>query len=174
MNRLLVTLALAALPLSLHAQVAPVLPGLWEFTSRSMQIDGQQMPDINELLGQMQNLPDDQRKMMEDLLAAQGVQLGGQGIRICLSEAQLDADSLPFSDQEDCTQEITEQSERLWRFRFQCPETSGEGETRFVSPREFTSVLDARYHVDGEQGTSRMEYQARWISDDCGTLKPAR
>lgn len=171
MNRLLPTLIIASLPLSLHAQTAPVLPGLWEFTSRNMQIDGQPMPDMSEMLGQLQSLPDDQRKMMEDLLAAQGVQLGGQGIRVCLSEAQLAADSLPFSDEEGCTQTFTEQSENLWRFRFNCPDSSGEGETRFVNPREFTSVLNARYHVEGEQGTSRMEYQARWISDDCGNLK---
>lgn len=174
MNRLLTTLAVAMLSCSLSAQAAPILPGLWEFSSRNVEVDGQQMPGMNEMLEQLQNLPADQRQMMEDMLAAQGVQLGGQGVRICLSEAQANAEALPFSDQPDCTQEITERNERLWKFSFQCPDASGQGETRFISEREFVSVMETSYSLGGEQGSSRMESQARWISEDCGTLKPAR
>lgn len=135
MNRTLIALAFL-LSCSLPVQAAPILPGLWEFTSRDIQVDGQQMPGVSEMLEQMQNLPAAQRQQMEDMLAAQGVQLGGQGVRICLSEAQVNAEELPFSDQPDCTQEITERTDRLWKFRFQCPDASGQGETRFISERE--------------------------------------
>lgn len=174
MNRLLTALAFTALFFSLSAQAAPIQPGLWEFSSRNVEVDGQEMPGMNEMLEQLQNLPPEQRKMMEDMLAAQGVQLGGQGVRICLSEAQVNAEALPFNDQPDCTQEITERSERRWKFSFSCPEASGQGETRFISEREFVSVMETSYSVGGEQGSSRMESHARWIGEDCGTLKPAK
>lgn len=174
MNRILTTLTFAVLSCTLPAQAAPILPGLWEFSSRNVEVDGQQMPGMSEMLEQLQNLPADQRKMMEDMLAAQGVQLGGQGVHICLSEAQVNAETLPFSDQPDCTQEIIERSERLWKFRFQCPDASGQGETRFISEREFISVMETRYSVGSEQGSSRLESQARWLGEDCGTLKPAQ
>ncbi|MCF6781118.1 DUF3617 domain-containing protein [Stutzerimonas stutzeri] len=174
MNRLLTALTFTALSFSLPAQAAPIQPGLWEFSSRNVEVDGQEMPGMNEMLEQLQNLPPEQRKMMEDMLAAQGVQLGGQGVRICLSEAQVSAEALPFSDQPDCTQEITERSERRWKFSFSCPEASGQGETRFISEREFVSVMETSYSVGGEQGSSRMESHARWVGEDCGTLKPAK
>ena len=34
-------------------------------------VDGQQMPGMDAMLEQMQNLPADQRRMMEEMLAAQ-------------------------------------------------------------------------------------------------------
>lgn len=174
MKHTLPTLAFAFLACSLPVQAAPILPGLWEFTSRNIEVDGEQMPGMDEMLEQMQNLPAEQRQMMQDMLAAQGVQLGGQGVRLCLSEAQVKAEELPFSDQPDCTQQITERSDGVWKFRFQCPDASGQGETRFISEREFVSVMESEFTVDGEPGTSRMESHARWLSEDCGTLKPAR
>lgn len=173
MNRTLIAFAFL-LSCSLPVQAAPILPGLWEFTSRDIQVDGEQMPGVSEMLEQMQNLPAAQRQQMEDMLAAQGVQLGGQGVRICLSEAQVNAEELPFSDRPDCTQEITERTDRLWKFRFQCPDASGQGETRFISEREFVSVVESQYSAGGERGSSRMESQARWLGEDCGGLKPAR
>lgn len=174
MKRTLTALTFALLPCALTAQAAPILPGLWEFTSRDIQVDGQQMPGMNEMLEQMNNLPAAQRQQMQDMLAKQGVQLGGQGVRICLSEAQVNAEQLPFSDQPDCTQQITERSAQLWKFRFECPDASGEGETRFISDREFVSVVQSQYRAGGERGTSRVESQARWLGEDCGTLKPTR
>ncbi|MBU2014289.1 MAG: DUF3617 domain-containing protein, partial [Gammaproteobacteria bacterium] len=101
--------AFALLSLTLmpaHAQ--QILPGLWEFSSGDIQVDGQQMPGMDAMLAQMENLPADQRRMMEEMLAAQGVKLGGKGVQICLSKAQVESDQLPFQDDPACTQEITE------------------------------------------------------------------
>ena len=168
--------ALSLLSLTLlpaHAQ-PKILPGLWEFSSGDIQVDGQQMPGMDAMLEQMQNLPADQRRMMEEMLAAQGVKLGGKGVQICLSKAQVEADELPFKDDPACTQEITERGDKLWKFRFECPDARGQGETRFISDKEFVSTVDSEYRQGTETGSSRIESHARWIADDCGTLKPAR
>ena len=84
--------------------------GLWEFTSQ-MQQDGQAMPDMQQMLEQLQKLPPEQRQMMEQMLAQQGVKLGGGGVQLCLSEASAKARDIPLQDPDSgCTQEITERS----------------------------------------------------------------
>ncbi|MCY1405380.1 hypothetical protein D9M71_206190 [compost metagenome] len=155
------------------AQAQEVLPGLWELSSDNMQVNGQQMPSMQELLGQLDGLPAEQRQMLEETMAGKGIQAGGQGLRVCLSEAQVKAQELPLQDaRSGCTQEITERSEQLWKFRFSCPDAEGEGETRFVSAREFVTRIDSRFNAAGQAGTSRMETRARWLGEDCGELAP--
>ncbi|MBK3870338.1 DUF3617 family protein [Pseudomonas stutzeri] len=169
----LAALAILSLPL-LPAHAQQILPGLWEFSSSDVQVDGQQMPGMDQMLEQMRNLPAEQRRKMEEMLAAQGVQLGSKGVQVCLSKAQVESGELPFQDDPACTQSITERSDQLWKFRFECPGARGQGEARFISPREFTSTVESQYRQGAETGTTRMQTHARWIADDCGQLRPAR
>jgi hypothetical protein len=121
------------------------------------------------MLEQLKNLPPEQRQMMEQMLAQQGVQLGDQGVRVCMSEAQIKAQEIPLQDPKSgCRHEISERSAELWKFRFSCPDGQGEGETRFVSDKEFTTRVQGSY---GGQNSS-MQSHARWISADCGGLQP--
>jgi len=162
-------LAAAVLP----AQAVEILPGLWEFESKGIVAGGQPIPSMQDVMAQMQKLPPEQRKSMEDMLAQQGLQMGDQGMRACLSVEQLKSQALPFqSDQPGCKQEVTERSDQLWSFRFHCPNSQGEGETRFASEREFTTVVNII--TTGKSGVTHMESHARWLSDDCGGLKPGQ
>ena len=133
------------------ASAMDIQPGLWEISSNTMQVGGQAVPG------------------MEQMLAQQGVQLGDKGVRICLSEAQIKAQQIPLQDPESgCSNEVTERSDELWKFRFSCPNGQGEGETRFVSDKAFTSTVSGTF--DGQ--SSSMQSQARWVAADCGTLQP--
>ncbi|UUY09508.1 DUF3617 domain-containing protein [Pseudomonas sp. J452] len=150
------------------ASAEQIRPGLWEFTS-NLQSDGQAMPDMQEMLGQLQNLPPEQRQMMEQMMAKQGVKLGGAGVQLCLSEAQAKAHDIPLQDPESgCTHEITERGADVWKFRFTCPDGQGEGETRFEGDTAFSTQVNGVY--GGRQ--SSMHSQARWVSADCGGLLP--
>ncbi|WP_417777757.1 DUF3617 domain-containing protein [Stutzerimonas xanthomarina] len=164
----LVALVAASLP----AQAAQLLPGLWEFTSEELVVDGMQMPGMSEMLAQMKELPSEQRKMMESMLAEQGVELGSGGIRICLSEAQVESRKLPFQDEPGCTQEVLEQTDSLWRFRFECPDAKGHGETKVINEREVANTIETSYSVGEQQGTSRMQSRGHWVGEDCGPLPP--
>ena len=164
-NSLLLSLCLV--PLASSAM--EIQPGLWEISSSNMQVDGQALPGMETMLAQMKNLPPEQRQMMEQMLAKQGVQLGDQGVRVCMSEAQIKAQQIPLQDPKSgCSHEVTERSAELWKFRFSCPDGQGEGETRFVSDKEFTTRVQGSY---GGQNSS-MQSHARWVSADCGGLQP--
>jgi hypothetical protein len=166
---LLHSLLLGFCLLPLASSATEIQPGLWEISSSNMQVDGQALPGMETMLAQMKNLPPEQRQMMEQMLAQQGVQLGDQGVRVCMSEAQIKAQQIPLQDPESgCRHEITERSAERWKFRFSCPDGQGEGETRFVSDREFTTQVQGIY---GGRNSS-MQSHARWVSADCGGLQP--
>jgi hypothetical protein len=151
------------------ASAVDIQPGLWEISSNNMQVDGQAVPGMAAMLEQMKSLPPEQRQMMEQMMAQKGVQLGDQGVRICMTEAQIKAQQLPLQDPESgCRNEVLERNAELWKFRFTCPNGDGQGETRFVSDKEFTSQINGTF--DGK--SSSMQSHARWVAADCGSLQP--
>lgn len=168
-----ITLLMSAGLMPVAAMAQPILPGLWEMRSTNMQMDGQALPDMDVMLEKFKNLPPEQRQMMEQMMAKQGVQLGGQGVQACLSQEQIDARNIPLQDpQSGCTQQITEQSDTLWTFSFTCPQAQGQGETRFLNDKAFvTEVKGTFVSAAGEQSGS-MESHAKWIGADCGGLQP--
>ncbi len=156
----------------LPAQALEILPGLWEFESKGVVAGGQPIPNMQDIRAQMQKMPAEQRKMMEAMLAQQGMSMGDRGVRACLTEDQVRAQTLPLHDQRpECTQEVTERNEKQWKFRFHCPDSQGEGETRFASEREFTTVVNIL--SAGRKGVTHMESHARWLGSDCEGLEPA-
>lgn len=152
------------------AHAEQILPGLWEISSSGMQIDGQPLPAMQEMLDQLGRLPAEQRQMMEEMLAQQGVALGDQGVRVCLNEEQVKARRLPIEQEVGCTQEITESTDAYWKFRYQCPTSKGEGVARFISDREFTTEVKSA--IQSEQGVQNAEVRthARWVAADCAGL----
>ena len=153
----------------LASSAMDIQPGLWEISSSNMQVDGQALPGMQQMLEQMKNMPPEQRQMMEQMLAKQGVQLGDKGVRMCISVAQIAAQELPLQDPKSgCSHEVTERTDTLWKFRFSCPDSQGEGETRFLGDKEFTSQVRATH---GGQSSS-MESHAHWVGADCGALQP--
>lgn len=150
------------------ASALDILPGVWEVSSHNMQVGGQAMPGMQEMLAQLQNLPPEQRQMMEGMLAKQGVKLGAGGVQMCLTAEQIEAQEIPLHDpRSGCSNEILERSATLWKFRFNCPDAQGEGETRFLNDKEFTTRVKGTYNGQ----PSSMESTARWIGADCATLQ---
>lgn len=166
--------ALALITAAVPASALDMRPGLWEMTSDEIQVNGMEMPGMAEMLEQMKALPPEQRKMMEDMLAGQGMELGAAGVRMCLSAEQVKSRELPFQNEPGCRQEVNEQTDSLWRFSFDCPDAKGTGETRLISDREVVSVIDSQYQTGTQEGRSRIQSRGRWLSDDCGSLKPRK
>nr|WP_024310196.1 DUF3617 domain-containing protein [Pseudomonas sp. P818] len=166
-------LSRSVLPLALClspalASALDIQPGVWEVSSHNMQVGGRAMPGMQEMLAQMQNLPPEQRQMMEGMMAEQGIKLGAGGVQMCLTAEQIAAQEIPLHDPDSgCSNEILERGASVWKFRFTCPQAQGEGETHFVSDKEFTTQVKGTYNGQ----PSSMESRARWVEADCGELK---
>ncbi|AIZ34988.1 MULTISPECIES: DUF3617 domain-containing protein [Pseudomonas] len=158
-------------PLLAHAQM--LQPGLWELTTSDMQVDGKQLPDMQFMLGQLKNLPPEQRAMMEGALAKQGISVGGKGVRACLTPEQVATNDIPLQDpQSGCTQKITDRQGNVWKFQFTCPKAQGSGQATFLSDREFTTKVSGTFNASGVQQQGSMNTRALWQGKDCGNVRP--
>lgn len=173
MNIRMSMLALLAGLSSPLVQAQMLQPGLWELTTSNMQVDGKALPDMDFMLGQLKNLPPEQRAMMEGVLAKQGVTLAGKGVRSCLTPEQVKTDNIPLQDpQSGCTQRITERNGNVWKFEFSCPKAQGTGQAQFLSDREFLTKVHGAFNATGAQQQGSMDTRAVWLGADCGTVKP--
>ena len=96
--RLRPLLAVAALawPLVASAQTPPKMrPGLWEHGFSMASQSGELEAAMKQMQQQMASLPPDQRKMMQDMMAKQGVGIGpgGNTVKLCLSKEDAERDS---------------------------------------------------------------------------------
>lgn len=150
--------------------------GLWENSVQMKSAGGQAEAAMAQMQSQMASLPPDQRKMMQDMLAKQGVGIGAKPhtVQICVSEAAAARGEMPASDGK-CQQTITQRSAAGMSFSFSCPgnpPTSGEGEYRFDGPGAYSGKMVMNTLVKGKPERMEMMQSGRWISADCGTLKP--
>lgn len=154
-KRVLALMVCLAAPL---AQAQVLQPGLWELSSSNMQVDGQQMPDLQVMLSQLQMMAPQQRAAMEQMLEKQGVTLGGKGVRICLTQEQVKNEQIPLTDPKSgCTQQITERTGATWKFKFSCPRAQGTGTAQFLSDREFNTHVIGSFNATGQQQNGSMD-----------------
>ncbi len=61
------------------AQAQMLQPGLWELSSSNMQVDGQQLPELQVMLGQLQNMLTPEQKAQ---LESQGLFVPGSAYSV--------------------------------------------------------------------------------------------
>ena len=155
------------------AQAQVLQPGLWELTSSNMLVDGQQMPDMQVMLAQLQMMAPQQRAAMEQMLEKQGITLGGKGVRVCLTADQVKNEQIPLTDPKSgCTQQITDRSGATWKFKFSCPRAQGTGTAQFLSDREFLTTVNGTFNASGVAQKGSMNTRAVWLGNNCGSVKP--
>lgn len=163
--------AALATPLPASANDLLVQPGLWEFTT-DMSMSG--MPNLNEMMAQMQehmkNLPPEARDMLNQQLAQQGMAFGANNaLQQCITPEEASQSSIFAGPQEgDCTYNNVKISNTRITADIRCedPEFTGSFETIIHSASHFTS------NVEGvsEDGPFTVKTTAKRISDDCGAL----
>ena len=168
------TLGLAALV----AQAQKVTPGLWE-TQTEMKVGNADMQaQMKRAQEQMAKMPPEQRKMMEDMMAKQGVQMGAAGgkpsIRYCLTKEQAERNQFPTDNEGRCKQDSLERSGNTVRFKYSCsnPPSSGTGEATFISDKAYTMKMVVEgTSAKGQSGQMQLASSAKWVASDCGTVK---
>lgn len=178
-NILAATLACVTLLASASALAQTRMrPGLWEqsFTMKSQS--GQMEQAMRDMQKQLATMPPEQRKKMEEMMGQHGMHMGasGRSMKMCITKEQSERDELP-PQQGNCTQQIVQRTASTIKLKFSCtgnPPSSGEGEVTFSSPTAYTARSVVTTTVDGKPERMAMEQNGKWLSADCGNVKPMR
>lgn len=164
------------------ADTPPIKPGLWEMVSESQKINGQAVPDRSaEMAAQLKNLPPEMRQKIEAQMKAHGMQMptaapgGGMAMRMCVTPEML-AQNRWQATQGDCQSQVTSRSGSTWKWAVRCtkPPAQGEGTTTFNGSEAYSSEMRMSTQHQGQPQVMTMKHRARWLSSDCGSVKPVQ
>jgi hypothetical protein len=178
-HSLLMSVALAIFATSASAQKLDLKPGLWEVKHSVASASGEMERATKEMQQRMAAMPPEQRKMMEAMMAKQGLSVGsgglpGMSVKICLTKEMLDRDQLPVQEG-SCKTTLGPRAGDTRRMSFSCtnPPSSGEGEYKILNPEAYTMKLALRTAVSGKPENMNMEGAGRWLGSNCGSGNPA-
>ncbi len=184
--------------LPLHADTLKVdmKPGLWEHRIKliggnDLAAQTEQMQKaMEEVKKQMEGLPPEQRKMMEDMMAQQGMKFSDQGVSMqnnkvqiskdgtivkqCVTQAQIDKGYVPETGDE-CKPTITQISKTKFKTTYTCTgqqSATGEGEIEFISPTQYKGKAYFVTKTDGKSQRYDTEQTGSWLASDCGDIQP--
>ena len=155
-------------------------PGLWEITTQMQGTAGGQMDSaMAEMQKQMASMPPDQRKMVEDMMAKQGVKMGGAAgsgvkVQMCMTQEMVERNEIGARPQGDCKQVRSSRSGNTMKFAFECtkPPSKGEGQVTFNSPEAYSMKMTSTTTIQGKPEAMEMQGGGKWLGTDCGSVKP--
>jgi hypothetical protein len=127
----------------------------------------------------MASMPPEQRKLMEEMMAKQGVSIGagtggGMLVKMCITPEMAARQEMPSQTEGDCTTTITSRSASVLKMNFVCknPPSTGEGTYTFSGDTAYTMKMVMKSMQDGKPHNMTIDGQGKWLSKDCGTIKP--
>lgn len=147
-----------------------IKPGLWEHSFSMQSESGAMESAIEEALRQLQNLPEGQRRMVENMMKDQGINLdlAGSTVQVCITEEDIKRGSLP--QQDNCEQSIEQQTDDTLHFSFQCDGDapySGSGTMTLVNREHYIGSAEFNTEMAGRQEQIQMTQEGHWLQDDC-------
>lgn len=175
------TLSTALLLVAATAFAQSTRPGLWEIQQR---IGGN--PQIDQAMAEMQKqmagMSPAQRKQMEAMMGQQGITMpgpaagGGMSLKVCITPEMAARQDMPSQNEGDCTSTTTSRSASTLKVRIVCknPPSTGEGTYTFKGDTAYTMKMVMSTTRQGRPETMTLDGQGRWLSSDCGSVKPLR
>ena len=163
----------------LPAGAQALKPGLWEVTNKMQSGSGQMEDAMAQMQKHMASMPPEQRKMIEEQMAKSGVKMGaagpagGMSIQICMTREMAEKYEVP-AQQGDCKTTSQGRTGNTMKMAFACsnPPSSGEGQVTFSSPEAYATKMAINTQVHGKSEKVNMEGSGKWLSADCGSVKP--
>jgi hypothetical protein len=153
-------------------------PGLWEIQTR---MGGN--PQMDQARAQMQqqiaSMPAAERKMMENMMAQQGLNIGvgkdgGVSVKVCITPEMAARQELPTQTEGDCKTQLGARTGNTMKMSFTCtnPPSSGEGTYTFRGDTGYDMVMRVKTVNEGKPMNATMDGTGRWLSADCGKVRP--
>ena len=100
---------------------------------------------------------------------------GGMAVKMCLTKEMVDRNELPQQQQGDCKSTASPRMGNTQKISFTCtqPPSSGEGEITFTSNEAYSMKMVTNTTVKGKPEKMTMNGTGKWLSADCGQIKPA-
>lgn len=156
-------------------------PGLWEITNKMQSSSGEMEKAMANMEKQMASMPPEQRKQMQDMMAKQGVSMGpsaggGMSVKMCITKEMAERNELPQQQQGDCKTTHSPRSGNTMKFSYVCaqPPSSGEGVMTFNGDTAYTMKMNTTTTVKGKPEKMTMDAAGKWLSADCGNIKPRK
>ena len=175
-SRPIAVAGLALLLASGAAWAQSTKPGLWEIQHK---MGGN--PEMDKAMAEMQkqlaSMPPAQRKQMEAMMGKNGMGVapgGGFSLKVCITPEMAARAEMPSQTEGHCTNTITSRSASALKMKFVCtnPPSSGEGTYVFNGDKAYTMKMVMQSARNGKPETMTVEGQGKWLSTDCGTVKP--
>ena len=143
--------AIALIASTGFATAQTMKPGLWEISNKMSGGSGEMEKGMADMQKQLANMPPEQRKMMEDMMAKQGVAMGaggggGMSAKVCLTKDMVERNEVA-TQQGDC----------------QSTNSSRTGNTMKMA---ITRT------VKGKPEKMNMDASGKFVSAECGNIKP--
>ena len=172
-------IAAAVAALSTGAGAQSMKPGLWEISNKVQAGAGGELDQkMAQARQQMANMPPEQRKMMEEAMAARGMKMGEGGpgsmsIKVCMTKEMAERNEVP-TQRGDCTTTRQSRSGSTMSMAFTCtnPPSSGEGSVTFQGSEAYNMKMLVNTTVQGRPEKLNMEGSGKWLGADCGSVKP--
>lgn len=160
-----------------YAAAQGMKPGLWEMSNKLQSGSGQVEQSMAQMQQQMASMPPEQRKMMQDMMAKQGVSMSGSGgtsMKVCITKEMAERNDIPAQQSGDCRHASSPRSGNTMKMSFSCtnPPSSGEGTVTFAGSEAFTMKMTVNTAVQGKPEKMNMDGSGKWLSADCGSIKP--
>lgn len=146
---------------------------------------------MEEMKKQFANMPPEQRKQMEQMMANSGVKMDPSGVSLnneqvridqsgtraksCITQAEIDRGELPDDKSEECTSTLTQVAKNHFKSKQVCKgddASVSESDIIFDSPKHYTGTGKMTHKVNGKNQTIEISLEGNWISSDCGDVKP--
>ena len=173
-----VLVAIAGSMFAISASAQNLKPGLWEVTQAIKGGSPEMEKSRAQAQQEMAKMSPEERKMMEKMMAARGMKMGpggpgGMSIRTCMTKEMVERNEVP-AQKGDCKTTRQQRSGNTINMAFSCanPPSSGEAQYTIVSPEAYTMKMAIKSTVKGKAETMNMDASGKWLSSDCGSIKP--
>jgi gamma-glutamylcysteine synthetase len=162
---------------SAEAVKLPMAPGLWEVNTKMVSDDPKIAAAMEQAQKQMENLPPEQKKMMQDMMKKQGVSMDMQGgavtLKMCLTQDMIDMNQGLTQNQAGCKPNMQKIDANSYKFSYTCDNAaSGEGTYTFSGADAYTYQMKVTTGSGAGAQKMSMSGTGKLLNADCGDVKP--